>query len=240
MPTSETFESRILACTDEVLAWNKPPGLATTGRTMEDRHCAQGWAIAHEGRTVWAIHQLDRHTSGIVLFARKKSVVGHWQRLWHQGRVKKYYLALVHGRLKSPTVTIDAPLKKSAERGRTAVAIRAEGKPAKTHVEELSSSGAYSSVMARPLTGRTHQLRVHLQSAGCPLIGERQYNSIPCGHHRRHCLHAFALICDASPPMDQIVAPFPDDLREVAERMRIDLGPLTNLYPSASYDHQAE
>lgn len=220
------FAERIIVETDEILAWDKPPGLVTSGRDLDDPDCAQYEAMEYAGEMVWVLHQLDRHTSGVLLFAKKKRVVSEWQDIWDTWAIEKFYVALVHGRLEQSPEIIDAPIRRLDRPGYTEVAIDDEGKPAKTRVCELSAATNYSLVLARGLTGRTHQIRAHLQHVGCPLIGEERYNSIPCGYHDRPALHALAILTDEEPPLDHIEAPFPDDLREPAERLGIDLDPL--------------
>ena len=220
------FRRRVLADAHGILAWNKPPGLCSTGRTLDDPDCAQHRAMQYADGMVWALHQLDKDTSGVVLFARKKNLVAPWQRRWNTPAVQKYYAALVHGRLPRTQTTVDAPLRRMERRGHTRMTVDDQGKPALTELWELSHSKHYSLVLARPRTGRTHQVRVHLQHIGCPLIGEERYNSIPCGYHNRHALHALAIITDQRPPLHHIEAPLADDLHRPAHRLHLDLSPL--------------
>lgn len=221
--SSNSFSERIIAETDEIIAWDKPPGLLTSGQSLKDPDCAQYEAMEYADGMVWVLHQLDRDTSGVLLFAKKKRVVSKWQKIWDSWAIEKFYMALVHGRLKESPMIIDAPIRRLGRSGYTEVSIDEEGKPAKTRVVELSAAKNYSLVLARGLTGRTHQIRVHLQHVGCPLIGEEKYNSIPCGYHDRHALHALAIATDNPPPLDLIEAPFPEDLTRVADRIDIDL-----------------
>lgn len=226
--TDIDFSERILAETDEIIAWDKPPGVLTSGQSLEDPDCAQYDAMEYADDMVWVLHQLDRDTSGVLLFAKKKSAVQKWQDVWDSWAVEKLYVAVVHGRLpESPTV-VEAPIRRMGRTGYTEVEVHEEGKPARTRICELSvgEDDNYSLVLARGLTGRTHQIRVHLQHVGCPLVGEEKYNAIPCGYHDRHALHAFAVLLDHPPPLDEIVAPFPEDLREVAGRLELDVKPL--------------
>lgn len=224
--SEQEFSRRIIAETDEIIAWNKPPGLLTSGQNLDDPNCAQYRAIQYAGDMVWVLHQLDRDTSGVLLFAKKKKVVRQWQKIWDTWAIEKFYVALVHGRLPDSPMMIEAPIRRLGKTGYTKVAVGDGGKEATTRVVELSAATSYSLVLARGLTGRTHQIRAHLQHVGCPLIGEEKYNSIPCGYHDRHALHALAMLTDNPAPIDEIVAPFPDDLRDVARRLDLDLEPL--------------
>lgn len=221
--TASNFATRILVETDRVVAWNKPAGLATTGRDLDDPDCAQHLAMQHYDRMIWAIHQLDRDTSGVVLFARRKQTVAQWQQRWNTPAVRKYYAAMVHGRPDDSPVSVEAPLKRHDRRGYTEVTVNESGKSAKTTVWTLDHSDHYSLIIARPHTGRTHQIRVHLQHIGCPLIGEERYNAIPCGYHHRHALHALALCTDRPAPLQRITAPVADDLYDPATRLGLNL-----------------
>lgn len=222
------FAEHILVETEEMIAWNKPPALATTGRDLDDPDCAQHLAIDYVGDMVWALHQLDRDTSGVVLFSKKKSLVARWQTRWNTEAVTKYYAALVHGRLTDSPMQIEAPLRRHSRRGYTEVTVDEAGKEALTEVWAVDESDHYSLVVARAVTGRTHQIRVHLQHIGCPLVGEERYNSIPCGYHWRHALHAWMIVTDAPAPFDVIVAPVADDLEQPARRLKLDLNTLVS------------
>ncbi len=227
MPNCEPIS--VLVETDEILAINKPAGLATTGRTLDDPDCLQYRAIDHAGQMVWALHQLDRDTSGVILFARHKRGVAEWQSMWNSTAIQKFYVALVHGSLPDQSMTVDAALRRLDRGSYTEVLVDDEdGKPAKTRLWQLSTNGRYSLVLAKPITGRTHQVRVHLQYAGSPLIGEKRYNAIPCGHHHRHALHALAICTNQPAPLGRIEAPLADDLYRPAETLEIDLEPLEN------------
>ena len=222
--TDIDFADRILVDTGEIIAWNKPAGLLTTGRNLDDPDCAQHLAIEYiDHNMIWALHQLDRDTSGVVLFARQKHLVKKWQDRWNTPAIEKYYALLVHGHLPESPTTIDAPLTKLGRTGYTEVAVDDDGKRAVTDCWELDRSDHYSLVVARLRTGRTHQIRAHLQHIGCPLIGEERYNSIPCGYHDRHALHALAIRTDRSPPLDLMEAPVAEDLVYPAEKLDLDL-----------------
>ncbi len=225
-----TFSDHILVETDEIIAWNKPSGLSSTGRSLDDPDCAQYLAIDYVGEMIWALHQLDRDSSGVLLFTRKKKLVSHWQRRWHSPSIRKFYVAVVHGRLPESSMTIDAPLSRKSSAPFIEVFVDPQGKEAQTAVREISTSPNenYSLVLAELLTGRTHQIRVHLQHIGCPLVGEARYNSIPCGHHHRHALHALAILTDEDAPLNHIEAPMADDLLALCDKLQIPTSPLNN------------
>ncbi|WP_230467393.1 RluA family pseudouridine synthase [Lujinxingia vulgaris] len=227
-PLNDDFARRIVAEHRGLVAWDKPAGLPSTGRTLNDPDCAQALAMRWAGRMVWAVHQLDRDTTGLLLFATKKSALLRGQTLLGTRSAKKIYVALVHGTPDEARSLIDAPLRKRSLQGRSVVDVHPSGKSAQTRVWRWASSpdGNYSLVALELLTGRTHQLRAHLQHAGHPLLGETLYNRIPCALHPRQALHALGLFnpgSDDALPEDPLIAPLADDLVALARRLNIAL-----------------
>ncbi len=220
-----SIEERVLARTDEVLALDKPAGLPSTGRSLDDPDCVQFHVHRYLGKMAWALHQLDQHTSGVLLFALKKSAVAAWQDRWP--RVEKRYLAMVHGAVDGDRV-IDVPIAPIDGPGPRRVRVSdgsdgSDGKAASTELRVLSVAGPYSLVECLLQTGRTHQIRVHLEAIGHPLMGETVYTDIPCGHHPRPALHAHSVSTDQPPPLAEILAPLPADIRLLMERLGLSL-----------------
>lgn len=198
-----------------VVVVDKPAGLETAGRSLADPRSVQHRLAAQLGRPVWAVHQLDRETSGVNVFVRKRSLVAAWQA--ELKRARKVYLAIVHGRFAEESARVDAPLRYDEPSRRWVVG---EGREARTRVLRLAASDAFSALEVTLLTGRTHQARVHLAHLGHPLAGERRYRDPPPPAHPRHALHAWRLeLADGR----RVVAPIPDDLRALAERLGLPL-----------------
>lgn len=174
----------------------------------------------------WALHQLDQDTSGLMLFATHKRLVALWQAHWSSSALQKIYVALVHGRLPRRRVLIDAPLARARRSGSRPIIISPEGRPAQTEAIELTTTGSYSLIAARLITGRTHQIRAHLEHIGTPLLGEATYNSIPCGFHPRQALHALAITSSSPLPALSLEAPLAADLLELAARLDLYTDPL--------------
>ena len=126
------------------------------------------------------VNRLDRETSGVTLVAKNLAVARELRRLWEGRQVAKEYLAIVHGHPSQSHGTIDAPLGKD-ERSRVAIkdCVRADGAPAKTEyqVEREFRRGnlPFALLLIRPLTGRKHQIRIHLSHIGHPIVGDKLY-----------------------------------------------------------------
>lgn len=229
-----TAPPRILFEDGRVLAVEKPPGVPVIpGRGEGGPTPLREQVQAAIGRPVWVVHRLDRDTSGVVLFALDASAHRALSMAFEAGRVEKRYLALVAGRVEAP-LDIDRALV-PARRGRMRVARPSEtGKPARTQVRPLEAFESSSWVEARPLTGRTHQIRVHLAFAGHPLLVDHQYGRPEPVTARalggeddepilvRTPLHAERLelpALDGMPPRT-FSAPLPPDMARALETLR--------------------
>lgn len=210
----------ILIDTEELVAVNKPVGLPSTGRTTADPDSAQFKAQELLGAPLWALHQLDRDTSGVLLFVRRKSAVAEWQTRWKS--LRKRYIAAVHGAFPEPR-HIRLPIAPTKSSGLRRVEADSAGKSAYTEVRPLDVAGPYSLVECTLHTGRTHQIRVHLEAIGHPLIGEGVYTDIPCGFHPGPALHALSVISFLPPPLDEVVAPLPQSFQALIEKMGLTL-----------------
>lgn len=140
--------------------------LSVAGReSPEKRSKPQGvvrqWLEHTLGHPVFVVHRLDLETSGVMLFAKDAQSHRELNHAFEKHTVKKEYWALCAGQLRQPTMRVDLPI---------------EGRKSLTQFESVAVSGAeYCRVRARPLTGRRHQIRIHLQSIGCPIWGDTTY-----------------------------------------------------------------
>ncbi|MHB8877267.1 MAG: RluA family pseudouridine synthase [Myxococcaceae bacterium] len=157
------------------LAVDKPPGvLVIPGRGEEEAPSLRVLLEAQLGRKIFVVHRLDRDTSGVVLFALDAKTHRTLSMAFEAGLVEKRYLALVAG-------VVEAPLELTqsltpARRGRMRIARAGDdSKNAHTLVRPIEALPGATLVEATPLTGRTHQIRVHLADAGHPLLFDHQY-----------------------------------------------------------------
>jgi RluA family pseudouridine synthase len=191
----EPSDLQILVSTDEWLAVNKPAGLAIqpdrerSRRSVEEllRLQLKRDETRHE---LYLVHRLDAGTSGVVVFARSRRAAAELSAAFAEGAMRKVYIAVVEGSLREP-LTLDTPVRE---------------KTALTHVRPLRPSQFGTIVEAEPKTGRTHQIRVHLSSAGHPVVGDRRYGSTI--NAPRLMLHAHSL---EHPLIGSVQAPVPPD-----------------------------
>lgn len=159
---------------DNIIAINKPSGLAVQGGTNTNRH-VDGMLEAlqfEQDEKPKLVHRIDKDTSGVLLIARNRTYADLLTTAFREHTLPKTYLALTNGCPKQMNGEIDAALEKDGERS----FISDEGKPAVTTYEVLDYVGdKFALIAASPLTGRTHQIRAHLEYIGCPIVGDDKY-----------------------------------------------------------------
>jgi tRNA pseudouridine32 synthase / 23S rRNA pseudouridine746 synthase len=160
---------------EALIAIDKPPGLLSVpGRGPDKADCAASrvQAVYPEALTV---HRLDMATSGLLLFARSKEIQRALSGLFERGEMAKRYLADVWGTPEPASGEINLPLIADWPRRPLQKVDWDVGKPSVTRYETLSSSGGVTRLALTPLTGRSHQLRVHLAASGHPILGDEFY-----------------------------------------------------------------
>lgn len=162
--------------------------------------------------TFRAITRLDKDTTGVVLIAKNKISAGILSKAINDGKIKKEYVALCHNKLPKDKGEINSPIGRKA-----GSAILREvsflGKSARTLYEIIDTKGEISLVRLIPLTGRTHQLRVHLSYMGCPIFGDDLYGSPTQNERcRLHC-QKLSFVHPATMEEIEIVASIPDDMK---------------------------
>lgn len=168
---------RVLYEDEFLLAVDKPTGLLSVpGRGADKQDClsARVQRVFPEARVV---HRLDMETSGLLLFARGKETQRKLGKLFESRKISKAYLAVVHGRPAAESGLIDAPLIADWPNRPLQKVDFEQGKPSRTHYQLLSFNAAsnQSRLRLEPLTGRSHQLRVHLHYIGHPIVGDVLY-----------------------------------------------------------------
>ncbi len=197
-------EAMLITRTKSALVLNKPPGLATQGGTKTAKH-VDGLldAYADEGAPrPRLVHRLDKDTSGVLLVARSPGSAAFYSKRFSGRSAKKIYWALVVGVPDVKQGTIDAPIAKQPGTGGEKMHVDVEGgQPARTLYRVVDKAGTRASwVELQPLTGRTHQLRVHMAAIGHPIVGDGKYGGpdafLTGSISRKMHLHARRLIID--------------------------------------------
>ena len=172
------LEQQILFEDEVLLVLNKPSGMAVHGgRGLSFAVIEALRSLRSDARFLELVHRLDRDTSGILLVAKKRSALRHLHEQLRNKTIQKEYLALVRGQWQSHCKVINAPLNKNElASGERIVRVSEQGKPSETRfsVEERYGQEA-TLIKAMPVTGRTHQIRVHTQYAGHPIALDSKY-----------------------------------------------------------------
>ena len=135
------------------------------------------WARSRNLRFLRFIHRLDAETTGILLFGKSPGAVTSYGRLFESRQMEKVYLAVVESRSQQETWTCRLKLSPDPRQPGRMKAHPSQGKDAETHFRVVQTTGAMTLIEARPLTGRTHQIRVHLAESKHPIVGDEQYGS---------------------------------------------------------------
>lgn len=217
----------------DIIVINKPPGMTVHPAPGHPAHTLVNAILAHcddlsgVGGVLrpGIVHRLDRDTSGVILVAKNDAAHNNLARQLKDRTVEKTYLALVEGTPKPAEGVIDAPIARDP-RNRQRMAIVEDGRASVTAYRVVERFPGYALVEARPKTGRTHQIRVHLAAIGHPIAGDRTYGH-PARDIPRQFLHA-ARIAFTHPTTGARVeceAPLPPDLAAILARLRSDQAP---------------
>lgn len=197
-------EAMVITQDRAAIVLNKPPGLATQGGSGMKEH-VDGLldAFAHDGPRPRLVHRLDKDTSGVLLIARTPGSAAFFSKRFSGRTARKIYWAIISGVPDVADGLIDLPLAKQPGTGGEKMMVdkSGEGQPARTRYRVLDRAGNRACwVELQPLTGRTHQLRVHMAAIGHPIVGDGKYGGpdafLSGTISRKMHLHARRLIID--------------------------------------------
>ncbi|MDK9557461.1 23S rRNA pseudouridine(955/2504/2580) synthase RluC [Marinobacter sp. M216] len=171
------MEAAVVFENDQMLVVNKPSGIAVHGGSGLSFGLIEVLRSARpEARFLELVHRLDRDTSGLIMVAKKRSALRYLQDELRQKRIRKHYHALVAGHWSDSVGRVDVPLLRyEMPNGERRVKVDDAGKDSLTLFRCLARYEGYSLVEASPITGRTHQIRVHSAWAGHPIAGDDKY-----------------------------------------------------------------
>lgn len=215
---------------EQIFIFNKPAGLAVHGGSGVSLGLIEALRVLYpEERNLELVHRLDRDTSGCIMVARHRGFLRRLQKLMQQGGVEKRYWLLCQG-FKGSERRMEAPLLKVTQGNERMVRVSREGKASVTDFTLVERFGDAALVEARLGTGRTHQIRVHSQFGGFPILGDDKYGSrkgdarLDALGHRRLCLHARSLVFrhPKSGDMIKVNAPLDEDFEAILAALRSD------------------
>ena len=192
------LENAVLYSDDAILVLNKPSGLPVHGGTGVKVGLIEAMRqLIPDAEGLELAHRIDKGTSGCLLLARHGSALKALTNQFRQNTVKKTYHAIVEGHWPASVEEVGASLKRQEPQGgERFVTADSDGRSALTHFGILASGPSATLVQAMPVTGRTHQIRVHAQLAGHPIIGDEKYSDPEARKQfakqgiKRLCLHA--------------------------------------------------
>ena len=207
---------------EDIAVLNKSPDMAVHGSTG-----GQGCTVANALAALWGrdaafhpVSRLDRGTSGLMVIAKSAYVHDLLRRMLHTDAFRREYLALARGAFPDDSGTVDLPVGRDIG-APTKRAVTPDGQPSRTEYTVLERFPAGVLLRVRPLTGRTHQIRVHMAAIGHPLFGDALYGT-PDDMLRRPALHSayLSLRHPVTGERMELTAALPDDLKEKMTALR--------------------
>jgi len=224
--------------TNDFIAVNKPAGLLSIP-DREGKEISLKQILQQKYAPVFTVHRLDKETSGIILFAKNESAHKALSQIFETREAEKYYYALVHGKLSQQHGTIDMPIMQNARKAGT-MQVHAKGKASLTTYEVIENFSLYTWLKLRIFTGRTHQIRVHLQQIGHPVVCDNLYgdgapvyvSQLRRNYHlskkeeeekpilSRLALHSSILNFQLEKTFYRLEAPLPKDLKALLQQLK--------------------
>lgn len=187
--SDDSLEITILYENDQLVIVNKPAGIKSHPNLLGEKGTLLNFVAAQlvqQNVQPFMVHRIDQQTSGAVIIAKNPVVVPILDRLIATKKINREYVAIVRGQLPDTTGTIELPIGRDPDDQRKRMVDNLNGQPAITHYRVLNKSAAYSLVALQLETGRTHQLRVHLSSLGCPILNDPLYSDASDGPMMLH------------------------------------------------------
>ncbi len=216
----------------DVLIINKPAGMVVHPAAGHAHGTLVHAALAHAPEMEGirgevrpgVVHRLDKNTSGLILLAKNDAAHRWLQEQFRARKVEKVYLTLVDGQPPTPKGRIEAPIGRSAsDRKQMAVVATQKGRAAVSEYYTLENFPAHTYLEVHPITGRTHQIRLHMHFLGCPVAGDTVYgrktSSIPVNRHFLHAARITIRLPQSAEPRT-FTAPLPPELEAVLDQLR--------------------
>lgn len=218
---SDILKQIVIYKDDNIVVLNKPSGLAVQGgsgisKSIDMFLDTLKFDYSERPRLV---HRIDKDTSGILVLARTRKMAQLLTKLFSEHKIKKKYLAVVDGKTEKKEGTFNFPLIKKYVSGQERVCVDfKEGLPAITHYRVLEHNENYSFLKLSPISGRTHQLRVHCSYVKCPLLGDKKYGFSDKEKLKLH-LHAFQIEIPINGKVICLKAPLPGHILKTLRKL---------------------
>ncbi|MBT8138938.1 MAG: RluA family pseudouridine synthase [Gammaproteobacteria bacterium] len=213
------LERAIVYETAQWMVINKPAGIAVHGGSGESLGVIEALRQLPDREDLARLelcHRLDKDTSGALVLAKKRAALKRFHQALREKQLQKNYLALVHGRWPASLTRLNAPLLKNVlQSGERMVRVDAAGKPSETLFEPQQQIARCTLLRVQPVTGRTHQIRVHCQAAGHPIVGDAKYGDatldqpLKAEGYKHLFLHAHSITLPETESFRLVHAPLP-------------------------------
>lgn len=225
---------------EEILVIDKPAGLLVHATEHSREETLADWIIKHrpeiekvgepeeiKGRLIprpGIVHRLDRDTSGVMVIAKTPDMFTRLKQTFKNGKIRKTYIAAVHGKIRRDRGFIDLPIGMALAGGKRAATVSTRGRKrsAQTAFRVIARGQEATVVEVFPQTGRTHQIRVHFKALGNPVVGDRVYapSQEPILGFDRLALHAWKLgIPGEGGAVREFQAPLPPEFKSVIDKL---------------------
>lgn len=216
-------ELNIIYKDSEILVVNKPAGLSVLPEGWDKDASYLVKLLEEQFGTMWVVHRIDKITSGVIIFALTADTHRSLNIQFEKHQVDKKYHAIVNGSPKWDEKVTKFPLRVNVGHKHRTMVDNKGGVKSETHFKVLKRSRDWSLLEAIPMTGRTHQIRVHAYALGFPLLGDMLYSAPETNLIARPALHAYSLTVTHSISNERITltAPYPADFEKVLESLKI-------------------